>query len=54
LDAAYRQIVEHLDDEIERLRHGGTPADWESLYGSLMSETRTTISYLAAVTMELR
>jgi hypothetical protein len=55
LDRAQQRVVDYLDHEIDRLRDGGTPDEWERLYVSLMTEKRTEIDLLlTSVTADLK
>ena len=46
LDQAQQDVVDYLDHEIDRLRDGGTPDDWNKLHASLMNEKRKAIDLL--------
>jgi len=55
LDKAQRAVVDYLDQEIDRLRDGGTPDDWQMLYASLMAKKRMEIdSLLTSVIADLK
>jgi hypothetical protein len=55
LAVAQQQVVDSLDQKVDRLRQGATPGDWEQFYRSLMSERRASIdTILAEVVADLR
>jgi hypothetical protein len=55
LAQAQRDVVDHLDREIDRLRVSAGPDDWNKLYESLMTETRSAIdALLVRVTRQLK
>lgn len=55
LDRAQQDVVDYLDQEIDRLRGGGKPDDWQRLYDSLMGDKRREIdSLLTSVTADLK
>jgi hypothetical protein len=55
LDQAQQEVVDYLDSEIYRLRHEGTPSEWETFHHSLMNEKRAAIDHLLTeVTEDLK
>jgi hypothetical protein len=55
LAQAQQNVVNYLDQEIDRLRVSAAPEDWAKLYESLMTETRPAIdALLVRVTNQLK
>ena len=55
LDQAQKDVVDYLDGEIDSLRvAGGTPGEWERLYGSLMKQRKAIDALLVGVTKDLK
>lgn len=55
LDQAQQEVVNYLDDEIDRLRRKENPAEWKAFRNSLMNKKRADIDHLLTeVTEELK
>src|SRR5215831_15769821 len=46
LDQAQQEVVNYLDDEIDRLRRKENPAEWKAFRNSLMNKKRADIDHL--------